>query len=174
MHARNELFLASKAPTTKQALGVDAKSIVDDRKSWSSTKPHEFSSSQLGLLQVLLSSEDEQWGNLWMVCLLRAHMVSSNGISGKVLYVLGARAHSVALMELSNKDGSYQWAIDPSEAAMRCCVPVTSLDQFRVHEYTLHLSFHNAGVRVGIELVDLGGQTMARHNFIQYLRLQEC
>ena len=65
-HVRGDLFLGAKAPTTKEALGVDPTPLVSDRGSWPSTSPHELSSTQLALLHAAMLCEEDKWQDLWV------------------------------------------------------------------------------------------------------------
>ena len=179
MHMRNESFQASRAPTTVGSLGVDASSIVDDRKSWASTSPHEFSTNQIGLMNALHNSKPSTWGNLWMSVLLRGHMVISNHEANQAWYVLGSRQHSVALLKLKLKPGDNDrllWTIEPDMSSVEYYVPVVALDQYRCHSHTVSLGFRKSNSQVNIQLDNIGGDSMVQFcckNFLHRLLVRD-
>ena len=175
-HMRNELFQASRAPTTESELGMSAASIVDNKQSWSSTTPHLFSTNQLGLLRALMKAPSVKWDNLWMSALLRPHLVVSDPTSGQAFYVIGARPHSVALLKLKDISGDRKWAIDAVDSTIENYVPVVDINQFKCHDYSVGLDYQAAAAMVTIELNSREGESMVQfcsRTFLHKLRLAE-
>ena len=144
-HVRPDTFVAGKAPTTPAAVGFESSSLINDRKSWPSTTPNDFSNVQLGLLHALTFTDEDKWDNLWMSNLLRRHMVVRKQESGVLYYVVSARATTISLLELQPTDDELLWVLKPTREALKCWVTVTSLDEYRCHGHTLELHYESRG-----------------------------
>ena len=103
---------------------------------WPSTTTHLFSHVQLSLLHALLKTDVQQWSSLWMVGLLRPHMVISGKDSKVGYYVIGAEKWTASLLELEG-----EWPNFSLGASSRVCVhqlePLVSLDSYYAHDYII-------------------------------------
>ena len=106
--------------------------------------------------------EEDTWQDLWVAQLFRQHMVISLPDPHSVWYILGVRAHSLALMELTPSDDDARvWQIHPRREAIRPYVPVTSIHEYRCHDYTLGLKFTKKGCRVDVRLQSVDGMHLS-------------
>ena len=178
-HVKNDVFMGGKAATTADAIGLDPRSLVDDRKSWPSTSPLFFSNNQLALLHVLRECPKDKWPDLWLAGLMRQHMVISKPDKNQVWYIVGVRPHSVVLLELEclDKDGDgLVWHLHPRRDAFRLWTPITDMGEYRCHSHTLLLRFSPKAAKVCVQLDDRGGQSMAGYccaHYIHLLRLDD-
>ena len=177
-HVRGELFMAGKAATTEEAIGLESKSLVNDRRSWPSTTPQEFSVNQLGLLHALMNCDEDRWSNLWVASLFRRHTVITKPGVRRAWYVVGVRSHSVALLELDGDDDAdgLTWHINPHRQAVQVWVPITDLEEYRCHKHCLELQFTRKKAKVCVVLTSQEGETLVRCcclNYIHLLRLQD-
>ena len=168
-HVRPDTFIAAKAPTTESSIGFEAASLVHNRSAWPSTSTHEFSNTQLGLLNVLMVSNEAHWSNLWLAMLFQRHTVVSSTSSGAFYYVVSSRPHSISLLKLRPTDDDHLWTMRPCSDDLLMWETVDTMESYICHEYTLELKYGTRGPTVAVRVKSVGGESLKRFCCMHFL-----
>ena len=98
LHVSPSLFRTALAPRIAAHLGVDSELLETSGKEyWPSPALESFNRSAWPLLGSLLRTPEEDWPNLWVASLLRAHMVVRCAESDESYYVSSQTKWSICV-----------------------------------------------------------------------------
>ena len=140
VHCNRDIFDPTKHQLPK-AKALDMTQI--DQGGWLSTRVDMFPRTQLSLMHALMGSSAEQWADLWMVGLLRPHMLLSRIDTHEGILVLVVDKWSYSYLEL---DGVSPFFTLKKDKVKVCHLqPFDGLDKYLAHDYTIGIAFQDQG-----------------------------
>lgn len=135
LQVRKAVFHPESLHRERADLGVDTAPLTGARRAWPTTTMDLMALNQMCLLKALLLSVEEEWGAIWLACLVAKHAIVAHTSTCKYYYVLGVTKWLLYAWELDNVVGNdYRLRLAPDAFHE---IVVTSVDDLLVYEYDI-------------------------------------